>query len=132
MNRVVCSRLTCFSLLVFASSFLFISTAVAQAVAVASLAGVVTDPSGAMVANATVTITETDKQLTRTVITDASGHYAFNDLPVGPYRIDVRAAGFKEYVQTGIELQVGSNVDDNVTMQLGNVSQTVEVQANAG
>lgn len=116
---------------VLATYFLLASSAFGQAVEVASVSGVVTDPTGTAVANATVTITETDKQTVHTTVTDAAGHYVFNDLPVAPYRLDVKAAGFKEYVQSGIELQVGSNATANVTMQLGSVSETVEVHANA-
>ncbi len=107
------------------------SMAYCQAVAGGSVAGLVTDPTGAVVANASVTMTETERQVTHNAVTDSTGHYVFTDLPVGPYRLEVKAAGFKDYIQTGIELQVGSNVNANVTMQLGNLSQTVEVQANA-
>ncbi len=113
------------------SSLLFVGTARGQAVAVASVGGVVTDPTGAAVANATLTITETDQHAIHTTVSDTTGHYIFNNLPVGPYKLEAQAPGFKNYVQTGIELQVGANVEANLTMQLGNVSQTVEVQANA-
>ena len=102
-----------------------------QAVNVASVSGLVTDPSGAPVANAAVTITQTDTQVPHSATTDSSGHYVFNDLPIGPYTLNVKAPGFQTYVQTGIELQVGANVTANVAMQLGNVSQTVQVEAGA-
>ncbi len=113
------------------SSLLFAGHALGQAVEVASVSGAVTDQTGAPVAGAAVAITEIDKQVTHPTVADPTGHYVFNDLPVGPYRLDVKAPGFKEYVQTGIELQVGANATANVTMELGNVSQTVEVHANA-
>ncbi len=132
MNRVDRLRLIFFSLLAISCSLLCVTTAFGQAVAGGSVAGVITDPTGASVANATVTMTETDKQVTHSTVSDTSGHYVFNDLPVGPYRLEVHAQGFSAYAQTGIELQVGSNVTANVTMRLGNLSQTVEVQANAG
>lgn len=102
-----------------------------QAVDVASVSGVVTDPSGAAVANASVSITQTERQVAHTAVTDPSGHYVFNDLPVGPYRLEVKAPGFASYVQTGIVLQVGQNVTADVGMKLGSTSQTVEVQAGA-
>ncbi len=88
---------------------LCVPAAFGQAVAGGSVAGLVTDPTAAAVANATVTMTETEKQVTHTTVTDASGHYVFTDLPVGPYRLEVKSAGFKDYVQNGIELQVGSS-----------------------
>ncbi len=129
MNRV---RFSFASVFLIAISFcVSAGLAFGQAVAGGSVAGVVTDPTGAVVANATVTMTETERQVTHTAVTDTAGHYSFTELPVGPYRLDVKATGFKEYVQTGIELEVGSNVAANVTMQLGNVSQSVEVTANA-
>jgi hypothetical protein len=118
-------------LLAIASMLVFASTALGQAVEIASVSGLVTDPTGAGVANAAVTITETEQQVIHTTVTDPSGRYVFNDLPVGPYRLEVRTQGFKDYVQTGIVLQVGSNVTADVAMQLGNLSQRVEVQANA-
>ncbi len=102
-----------------------------QAVDVASVAGLVTDPTGGAVANATVVITQTERQVIHNAVTDATGHYVFNDLPVGPYRLEVKAPGFKDYLQTGIVLQVGQNVTANIAMKLGNVSETVEVQAGA-
>ena len=105
--------------------------ALGQAVAVASINGQVTDPTGAAVANATVTMTETETGVQKTTVTDSTGHYSLPDLPVGPYRLEVKAPGFKEYAQTGIVLQVGSNVTQNVTLQLGSITETVEVQASA-
>ncbi len=117
--------------LVVAAFLLCIPVAFGQAVSGGSVAGLVTDPTGGTVANATVTMTEIGKQVAHTAVSDTTGHYVFAELPVGPYRLEVKAPGFKDYIQTGIELQVGSNVEANVAMQLGNVSQTVEVQANA-
>lgn len=102
-----------------------------QAVAVASVSGEVTDQTGSVVPGATVTITQTATGQKKTAATDATGHYAFPDLPVGPYQLDVKAHGFKAYVQKGIVLQVGTNVTANVALQLGSVSQTIEVNASA-
>ncbi len=116
-------------------AFLFIYFAIsavvawAQAVAGASVSGQVTDPTGASVANAIVTIIETDTGQQHTAATDSTGHYAFPDLPVGPYRLEVSAQGFRGYVQTGIVLQVGNNVTANVSLQLGSISETVSVSA---
>jgi len=103
----------------------------AQTVAGAQVGGVVTDPSGSAIAGAQVRMTETDKQLVRNANTDDQGRYTLPNLPVGPYQLEVTAPGFKNYVQSGIELQVGNNVQINVTMQLGLVSERVEVAAGA-
>ncbi len=102
-----------------------------QAIAVASVSGTVTDQTGSVVPGAAVTISETETGQKKTATTDTTGHYAFPDLPVGPYQLEVKAHGFKAYVQKGIVLQVGTNVTSNVALQLGAVSQTVEVSAAA-
>ena len=104
----------------------------AQAVAVAEVSGTVTDPSGGVLPAAQVVMTETDKQLTRTTLTDTSGHYVLTNLPVGPYRLEVKAGGFKNYVQSGLTLQSNNNIQINVTMQVGAVTDRVEVTASAG
>ena len=125
------SRLTLTALSLTILFLLWPSTAGAQTVAVAGVSGTVTDPSGSAIPGATVSMTETDKQMVRTVHTDATGHYALLELPVGPYRLEVQVSGFKDYVESGLELQVNNNIQINVSMQVGSVSERVEVQANA-
>jgi hypothetical protein len=98
-----------------------------QATAVAEVSGAISDPSGSAIVGAQVTMTETDKHAIRTITTDTLGKYTFPNLPVGPYRLEVRAAGFKDYVQTGLVMQVGNNVQINVAMQVGSVNETIEV-----
>src|SRR5437764_1715755 len=107
------------------------SPAWSQAVAVAEVSGVITDASGGALPTAQVIMTETNKQSSRTVLTDPAGHYVLTNLPVGPYRLEVKANGFKDYQQTGIVLQVNNNVQINVTMQVGSISERVEVSAAA-
>ena len=104
----------------------------AQAVAVAQVAGTVVDATGAAVAGAQITMTETDKQVSRSTVTDANGSYVLPNLPVGPYSLEIKANGFKDYVQTGIVLVVNNNVQLNAALQLGSISERVEVSANAG
>ena len=100
-----------------------------QAVAVAEVSGVVSDSTGASIPGAAVKITETEKQFSRSAVSDPAGRFTFPNLPVGPYRLDVNATGFKGYTQTGLVLQVGNSVTVDVTMQVGNVSEHVEVSA---
>ena len=100
-----------------------------QAVAVAQVSGSVTDPSGAGIPNASVSMTETDKQLVRSTVSDATGSYTLANLPVGPYRLEVKAPAFKDYVQTGIVLQVNNNIQVNVPMQVGSATERIEVNA---
>jgi len=103
-----------------------------QSVAVAQVSGTVADPTGAAITGAQVTMTETDKQTSRSTTTDPSGYYVLPNLPVGPYRLEVRANGFKDHVETGIVLVVNNNVQLNAAMQVGSISERVEVTATAG
>ena len=105
------------------------SAARGQAVAVSQVNGIVTDQSGSAVVGAEVRITETEKQIVRSTVTDSQGRYVFPNLPAGPYRLEAQAKGFKDYVQSGIVLQVGNNIQQNITLQVGAVTETVEVQA---
>jgi hypothetical protein len=104
----------------------------AQAVSIAELGGTVTDPSGAPISGAQVRATETEKQQVRNTVSDSQGRYTLPNLPVGPYRLEVTGPGFKTYVQNGIVLQVGNSVTVNVQMQLGSLSESVQVEASAG
>ncbi len=103
-----------------------------QSTAVAQVSGVVADPSGAAIAGAQVTLTETDKQTSRSTTTDANGSYVLPNLPVGPYRLEIKANGFKDYLLTGIVLVVNNNVQFNAALQVGSISERVEVTASAG
>jgi Carboxypeptidase regulatory-like domain len=102
-----------------------------QSVAVAQIAGVISDPSGAAVPKAHITVTQTNTNLVRTTVSGSDGTYVFPDLPVGPYRLEVTNSGFETYSQSGIELQVGSKVQINVSLKVGSLSQTVQVTSNA-
>src|ERR1019366_9238425 len=69
----------------------------AQSAAVAGVDGIVTDPTGKSMPGAQVTITETDKGAMRSTVTDDRGHYSLPNFPVGPYRLEVKTPGFKDY-----------------------------------
>ena len=101
----------------------------AQAVAVAQIGGVVSDPAGMVIAGAQVSITDTEKGQVHAAVSDSTGSYTLPNLPVGPYRLEVKAQGFKNYVQSGLVLQVGNNIQVNVAMQIGSLSEKVEVTA---
>jgi len=120
------------SVLPAALFYLFgLAPAYGQSVAVAEISGIIVDPSGAAIPNAQVSMTETDKQLAHTTVTDKNGTYTLPDLPVGPYRLEVKSAGFKDYIQSGLVLIVNNNIEVNVTMQIGAASERVEVSATA-
>lgn len=108
------------------------SPCMAQAVAVAGVSGQVKDPSGAAVPEATVTMTQTDTQYSRSTRTDSQGVYHLLNLPVGPYVLAVTAPGFKRFEQKGIVLQVGTSIQLNASLEVGAVTESVEVSASAG
>ena len=64
-------------------------------------------------------------------MTNEKGSYVLPNLALGPYRVEASLPGFRSFVQTGIVLQVNSSPVINVTLEVGQVSETVEVQANA-
>ncbi len=103
----------------------------AQAVAIAEVAGHVTDQTGQSVVAAQVKMTEVDRAQVHNTTTNADGLYSLPNLPIGAYRLEVSAPGFKTYVQTGIILQVANNVTADVKLQVGAVSESVEVVADA-
>jgi hypothetical protein len=105
--------------------------AFAQQVAVAGVDGTVTDTTGAAVAGAQVRMIDIGTDQPHAATTNTSGRYELPNLPIGSYRLEVKLAGFKTYVQNGIILQVGSNVTQNVKLEIGDVSQSIEVTGNA-
>jgi hypothetical protein len=115
----------------FSFSLFAPSPARGQAVAIAEVSGTVSDPSGLAVVGAQVQMTQMDKHTVRSTVTDTSGKYTLPNLPVGPYQLEVKAPGFKEYVQSGLVLQVGNNIQINVSLQVGSVTETVEVTGSA-
>ena len=89
--------------------------------------GTVTDKSGATVAGAQVTTMNTDTNLSRTVQTNAEGQYRIEFLPVGNYALEVSATGFKKFIQKGIKLEVDQNVRVDARLDVGAVTETVDV-----
>ncbi len=91
--------------------------------------GTVTDATGAVVPGATVTITEEATGITNVVQSDASGNYIRPLLKPGSYTVSVEADGFKKAVQTGVFLQSAARVQANFSLELGAVTETIEVTA---
>src|SRR5579872_4063203 len=95
----------------------------------ATIYGTVSDATGASVANARITATDIDTNVARKGATAADGSYSLTFLPLGTYRVEVDADGFKKFEQTGIILEVNRNARVDAKLQLGAVSETVEVKA---
>ena len=96
-----------------------------------SIGGETRDSSGAIVAGATVTAVNTGTNATRTLTTNDAGGYSFPSLPPGTYTVKVEKTGFKNVVTNQIELQVQLNARVDFELQIGQVSKSVEVRADA-
>jgi Carboxypeptidase regulatory-like domain len=120
-------------LLIITISVLFTTgrSALAQAVANAEIHGVVQDASGAVVSGAQVKATQIETGYTQTTVSGGDGIYNLPNLPVGSYKIDVVGQAFKSYTQSGILLQVGNNVQINIALEVGSVTDHVDVSADA-
>src|SRR5437870_7717214 len=99
--------------------------------ATAQISGTVTDQSGAVLPGAEITATQTETNVSRNAVSNETGSYVLPNLPVGPYRLEAALPGFRTFAQTGIVLQVGTNPVVNPVLDVGQVTEQVEVQANA-
>src|SRR5277367_2933023 len=97
----------------------------------ARIVGVVSDSGGGSVPNAQVTLINDATGLRETAPTDPGGRYNFTQLAVGNYRIEVSTAGFKKETRTGINLVAEQVYTAVLTLEIGNVSETVEVSSSA-
>jgi len=100
-------------------------------VVTATLVGRVTDQSGAVVPNATITILNQDTGLTRSVSTDVSGDYVAPTLPVGIYRVTAEQTGFTKAAISDITLQVAQTQRLDIVLNVGSATERVEVTAAA-
>jgi Carboxypeptidase regulatory-like domain/TonB dependent receptor len=96
-----------------------------------SIRGSVADPTGALVQGASVTARQTETGLTRKVTSDRNGTYILLELPVGHYELRVAAAGFQEYVQDGISLNVNETASITAHLVVGSGKEQVQVRADA-
>ena len=93
--------------------------------------GEITDPSGAAIANAKVTVVNTGTNLTQTVTTNQAGLFTVKELPVGTYKITVEAQGFKTVQNTSLTMNAGTIQHVDFKMQLGEAREVVEVSGEA-
>ena len=103
----------------------------AQAVNNAQIHGMVLDQSGAAVVGAQITATQKETGQIQTTVSAGDGSFVLPGLPVGAYSLQISAKGFSRYTQTGLVLQVGQNVQVNIPLTVGSVSQEVQVSADA-
>jgi hypothetical protein len=116
---------------VLVGAVLLLAATNAWAQATAQINGTVADSSGAVLPGVTVVAIQTDTGFRRESVTDQEGAYALLNLPIGPYRLEASLQGFRSFVQTGIQLQVSSNPVIKVTLELGQLSETLTVEGQA-
>lgn len=116
--------------LTIAACFLSLSPLHAQ-VDTGSISGKVADTSGAVVSGAKVTLTNEGTGASLSTVTNADGFYTFNPVRIGNYKLDASSQGFQRVSQTGVTVNVTTNVIVNFTLKPGNVAETVEVTAAA-
>src|ERR1035437_10210464 len=97
----------------------------------ATLSGVVTDSTGAVLPKASVTLASPEKGVNRTFTTDEGGRYLFGQLPPTTYSMMIKAKGFKTYQQAGIVLNAGLSATQNVALTVGSETMSVTVTADA-
>jgi len=104
-------------------------SATAQVGSSAQISGIVRDETGAVLPGAVVAATQVDTGFKRTVVADDTGSYILPNLPIGPYHLQVGLSRFRPYTRTGIVLQVNANPIVNVTLLVGDLTETVTVKA---
>ena len=121
MKHITIALFTVVLVFTFASSL--------QAQATAEISGVVKDATGAALPGVEITATQTATGQSRSAITNEIGLYVLPTLPLGPYRLEASLPGFRTYVQSGIVLQINSSWVSNIILEVGQVTEQVEVQA---
>ncbi len=122
-NRGTIFRIFPILVLIFAAL-----TAVAQSGNAGAVRGIVTDPIGAVIPNATVTLDNARSGLLRTLQTDATGQFVFSNIPFNPYRISITAKGFVQ-LRREFELRSVVGTSLNLVLQVAGSTQTVTVEA---
>ncbi|MGB5154127.1 MAG: carboxypeptidase-like regulatory domain-containing protein, partial [Candidatus Sulfotelmatobacter sp.] len=122
--RLLLSYLIVSTLLVFASS-------AARADVTGSIIGVVRDRAQAVVTGAKVTVTNVETNLSQATTSASDGSYHFLALPAGKYKVTAAAAGFRTYVATDITVQVNDQLRIDITLQVGTVTEEMDITANA-
>ena len=96
-----------------------------------TITGTVTDPTGAVVPNANIQLTNTETSAAYQVATTNTGNYTLANLPVGTYELTVDASGFKKFLRPGLLVQVAETIRVDAVLQVGASTDTVTVNAEA-
>jgi hypothetical protein len=126
MRRLIGIRILC---VVICAVLFFTFGAVAQENA--TITGVVTDPSGAVVPNVTITLTNPATGQARNAVSNTAGIYTFSNVGIGHFTLSAVAAGFQTFSKTDIVVNVAQNLKEDVALTVGSQGQTVTVRADA-
>lgn len=96
-----------------------------------AITGTVTDPKGSVIPGASVRLTNTDTNFVLETQSDGSGVYVFQPIKIGHYSVTVTANGFATTTKTGLELHASERLEGNVRLQVGNVTENLEVTADS-
>lgn len=110
---------------------LLIAAAVFGQAFTGSISGLVTDPTGAVLTQASITVTDTAKNTTFRTTTNEAGFYLIGQLPPSTYRVTAEKAGFRKYVLDSLPLSTQQKAAVNISMELGSVTENVQVTAEA-
>src|SRR5262245_56818366 len=125
------SKQSLFLLFALLSILVASAASVSAQVTTVTISGIVSDSAGAVIPNAQVTAINVETNFSRAATTDSSGQYLIQFLPIGPYRIEVTAPGFKKYVRSGIILEASRNARIDPALEAGAVTETVSISADA-
>ncbi len=107
-------------------------TLLAQSSAInATIEGIIKDSTGGVLPGVTVTVTNMDTGIYRSVVANEAGLYRAQLLPLGAYRVEAELAGFKKFAQEGVTLNAGMTASVNITLDVGQVSETITVSADS-
>lgn len=122
-------RVSVFLSILFASILLFTQSSIAQTTS-GTIGGTVTDSSGAVLSNAAITITQTQRDFTQNAVSNGQGNFRFLQLPPGIYNLTVKSSNFKAYEKKGIVLEGNANIDvGTIQLSLGAATEVVTVRA---
>src|SRR6516164_7201652 len=124
MKRKILARL--FLQFVLTAAMICISVCFGQQIT-GSITGTVTDPAGAAVSGAAAKLTNTGTGLVQNATSDDTGNFRFLLLPIGTYSLQISMSGFKSFVRDGLIVEVDRSLGVPVTLQIGQVSDTIEV-----
>ena len=127
-RTVICRAASAMATIFLASGLAYAQTGAGT---FGTILGTIKDETGAVLPKVTVTVSNERTGLTRSTTTNEEGSFQVPALLPGAYRVEIEASGFKKYQQTGIDLRVNESVRVDVTMRVGELTETVEVTGGA-